>query len=124
MLAVIFPIYSSIFVKKDSPIQTIAELKGKRIPYGYTAQLTLNRVVDAILATGGLTGKDIVPVLVPNVIRGVDDFAEGKADGGFFALGAAKVSEIDKSVGGIRDLPCRTTRPRWRRCRRSWRTPT
>lgn len=105
VLAVIFPIYSSIFVKKDSPIQTIADLKGKRLPYGYTAQLTLNRVVDAVLATGGLTGKDIVPVMVPNVIRGVDDFAEGKADGGFFALGAAKVSEIDKSVGGIRYLP-------------------
>ena len=105
VLAVIFPIYSSMFVRKDSPIKTVADLKGKRIPYGYTAQLTLQRVVDAVLATGGLTGKDIVPVLVPNVIRGVDDFAEGKADGGFFALGAAKVSEIDKSVGGIRYLP-------------------
>jgi len=105
VLAVIFPIYSSLFVKKDSPYQTIADLKGKRIPFGYTAQLTLQRVVEAVLATGGLTGKDIVPVLVPNVIRGVDDFAEGKADAGFFALGAAKVSEVDKSVGGIRYLP-------------------
>lgn len=105
VLATIFPIYSSIFVRKDSPIQSIAELKGKRIPYGYTAQLTLNRVVDAILATGGLSGKDIVPVLVPNVIRGADDFAEGKTDGGFFALGAAKVAEVDKAVGGIRYLP-------------------
>ncbi|HSD43502.1 MAG TPA: TAXI family TRAP transporter solute-binding subunit [Burkholderiales bacterium] len=106
VLAVIFPIYSSLFVRKDSPIQSIAELKGKRVPYGYTAQLTLNRVVDAILATGGLSGnKDIIPVMVPNVIRGADDFAEGKADAGFFALGAAKVSEVDKTVGGIRYLP-------------------
>jgi TRAP transporter TAXI family solute receptor len=105
VLAVIFPIYSSFFVRKDSPIQSVAELKGKRVPYGFTAQLTLNRVVDAILATGGLTGKEIVPVLVPNVIRGADDFAEGKADAGYFALGAGKVSEVDKSVGGIRYLP-------------------
>jgi TRAP transporter TAXI family solute receptor len=105
VLAVIFPIYSSFFVRKDSPIQSVAQLKGKRISYGYTAQLTLNRVVDGILATGGLTGKDIVPVLVPNVIRGADDFAEGKVDAGYFALGAAKVSEVDKSVGGIRYLP-------------------
>jgi TRAP transporter TAXI family solute receptor len=106
VLAVIFPLYSSIFVRKDSPIQSIADLKGKRLAYGYTAQLTLNRVVDAILATGGLAGnKDIIPVLVPNVIRGADDFAEGKVDGGFFALGAAKVSEVDKAVGGIRYLP-------------------
>ena len=105
VIAVIIPLYSSLFVRKDSPIKSIAELKGKRVAYGYTAQLTLNRIVDAILASGGLTGKDIVPVMVPNVIRGADDFAEGKVDGGFFALGAAKVSEVDKSVGGIRYLP-------------------
>ena len=105
VLAVIFPIYSSLFVKKDAPFRTIAELKGKRIPFGYTAQVTLQRINEAILATAGLTAKDIVPVLVPNVIRGVDDFAEGKADAGFFALGAAKVSEVDKTTGGIRYLP-------------------
>ena len=106
VLGVIFPLYSSIFVKKDSPIRTIADLRGKRVPYGFSAQLTLNRIVDAILATGGLAGnKDIIPVLVPNVIRGADDFIEGKIDGGFFAIGAAKVAEVDKSVGGIRYLP-------------------
>ncbi|MGH8682071.1 MAG: TAXI family TRAP transporter solute-binding subunit [Burkholderiales bacterium] len=105
VLAVIFPLYSSFFVRKDSPVKSIADLKGKRIPYGYSAQVTLQRVSDAILATGGLTGRDIVPVLVPNVIRGVDDFAEGKADAGFFALGAAKVLEVHRSTGGIRYLP-------------------
>jgi TRAP transporter TAXI family solute receptor len=105
VLGVIFPLYSSIFVRKNSPIKTLAELKGKRLPYGYSAQVTLERIVDAIIATGGLTRKDIVPVLVPNVVRGADDFIEGKIDGGFFALGAAKVSEVDKSVGGIRYLP-------------------
>jgi TRAP transporter TAXI family solute receptor len=105
VLGVIFPLYSSIFVRKDSPIKSLAELKGKRLPYGYSAQLTLERIVDAIIATGGLERKDIVPVLVPNVIRGADDFMEGKLDGGFFALGAAKVAEVDKTVGGIRYLP-------------------
>ncbi|HLB14319.1 MAG TPA: TAXI family TRAP transporter solute-binding subunit [Burkholderiales bacterium] len=105
VVAVIFPLVSSIFVRKDSPIQTIADLKGKRIPYGFTAQVTLERIVSAILATGGLTSSDIVPVMVPNVIRGADDFAEGKVDGGFFALGAAKVAEVNKTTGGIRYLP-------------------
>ena len=105
VLAVIFPLYSSIFVRKDSPIKSLAELKGKRLPYGYSAQVTLERIVDAIIATGGLKRSDIVPVLVPNVVRGADDFMEGKLDGGFFAIGAAKVSEVDKTVGGIRYLP-------------------
>jgi uncharacterized protein len=105
VLGVIFPIYSSIFVKKDSPIKALADLKGKRLPYGFSAQVTLERIVDAIIATGGLARKDVVPVLVPNVVRGADDFMEGKTDGGFFAIGAAKVSEVDKTVGGIRYLP-------------------
>ncbi|MGB7542950.1 MAG: TAXI family TRAP transporter solute-binding subunit [Burkholderiales bacterium] len=105
VLGVIFPLYSSMFVRKDSPIRTLAELRGKRIPYGYSSQVTLQRIIDAIIATGGLTGRDIVPVLVPNVVRGADDFIDGKIDAGFFAIGAAKVSEVDKTVGGIRYLP-------------------
>jgi TRAP transporter TAXI family solute receptor len=105
VLGVIFPIYSSVFVKKDSPIKSLGELKGKRLPYGFSAQVTLERIVDAIIATGGLARKDVVPVLVPNVVRGADDFMEGKLDGGFFALGAAKVQEVDKTTGGIRYLP-------------------
>lgn len=105
VLGVIFPLLSSIFVRKDSPIRSLAELKGKRIPAGFSAQVTLDRIIDAVLANGGVERKDIVPVLVPNVIRGADDFVEGKIDGGFFALGAAKVLEVHKSVGGIRYLP-------------------
>ena len=105
VLAVIFPLLSSIFVRKDSPIKSLADLKGKRLPAGFSAQVTLDRIIDAVLANGGVSRSDIVPVLVPNVIRGADDFAEGKIDGGFFALGAAKVLEVHKSTGGIRFLP-------------------
>ncbi len=105
IVAVIFPIHVSLFVKKDGPIKTIADLKGKRVTYGYTAQVTLKRVVDAILANGGIDNTYIRTTLVPNVVRGADDFADGKADAGFFAIGAGKVTEVDKSVGGIRFLP-------------------
>ena len=86
-------------------IKTLADLKGKRIPAGFSAQVTLDRIIDAVLANGGVERRDIKPVLVPNVVRGADDFIEGKIDGGFFALGAAKVLETHKSVGGIRYLP-------------------
>ena len=105
VLGVIFPLLSSMFVRKDSPIKSLADLKGKRIPAGFSAQVTLDRIIDAVLANGGVERKDVVPVLVPNVVRGADDFVEGKTDSGFFALGAAKVLEVHKSTGGIRYLP-------------------
>jgi TRAP-type uncharacterized transport system substrate-binding protein len=43
-------------------------------------------------------------VLVPNVIRGADDFISGAADTYQFAFGAPKVREADASVGGTRFL--------------------
>jgi TRAP transporter TAXI family solute receptor len=105
LAAVLYPFTVAILVKKDSPIQSIADLKGKRMTWGYTAQVTLKTVVGAMLANGGLGEADIQPVLVPNVVRGADDFAGGKADAFFFVLGAAKVTETDASVGGLRALP-------------------
>ena len=57
-----------------------------------------------MLATGGLTERDVTPVLVPNVVRGADDFMAGAVDTFFFAFGAPKVREVDATVGGIRAL--------------------
>ncbi len=71
---------------------------------GYSAMQTIDPMIKAILATGGLTEKDITPVLIPNVIRGADDFTSGAADMFFFAFGAPKVREVDATVGGIRAL--------------------
>jgi TRAP transporter TAXI family solute receptor len=90
------------FVRKDSGIKTVAELKGKRVPYGFSAMRALEPTVRAILATAGLTEQDIKPVLVPNVIRSADDFASGAADAFYFAFGAPKVREVDATSGGIR----------------------
>jgi uncharacterized protein len=90
------------FVRKDSGIRTIADLRGKRVPYGFSAMRALEPTVRAMLATAGLSEKDIKPVLVPNVVRSADDFASGAADAFYFAFGAPKVREVDVTVGGIR----------------------
>lgn len=94
----------AFWVRKDAPMKTIADLKGKRVPLGFSAMRTIDNLVRAILATGGLTEKDVVPVMVPNVIRDADDFASGASDVLFFAFGAPKVREVDATVGGIRVL--------------------
>ena len=94
----------TFWVRKNSTMQTVADLKGHKVPLGYSAMLTIDRLARAILATGGLTEKDVSPVLVPNVVRGADSFASGDADMFFFAFGAPKVREVDATVGGIRAL--------------------
>jgi TRAP transporter TAXI family solute receptor len=94
----------AFWVRKDQPMKTIADLKGKRVPLGFSAMRTIDVLARSILATGGLTEKDVVPVLVPNVIRDADDFAAGNSDVLFFAFGAGKVREVDATVGGIRAL--------------------
>jgi TRAP transporter TAXI family solute receptor len=104
LITAINALRTPFFVRKDSGIRTIADLKGKRVSMGYSAMRSLDVVARAILATGGLTENDVKPVLVPNVVRSADDFVAGNADMFFFAFGAAKIREVDVSVGGIRVL--------------------
>lgn len=92
------------FVRKDSGLRTIADLKGKRVAMGYSAMRNIDLATRAMLASAGLTEKDVVPVLVPNVVRSADDFMAGNADMFYFAFGGPKVREADVQVGGIRVL--------------------
>jgi TRAP transporter TAXI family solute receptor len=98
------PLRSAIFVKKDSPIKNLADLKGQRVTWGYTQQNTISAQIQSYFEAAGLSEKDITPVLVPAVVRGADDFAAGKADAFLFAVGSAKVTEVDAAVGGVRAL--------------------
>jgi hypothetical protein len=95
---------TAFFVRKDSPMKTIADLKGKRLTMGYSAMRQLDPLLRAMLASAGLTENDVKPVLVPNIVRGADDFIAGAADAFFFAFGAPKVREVDATVGGLRAL--------------------
>jgi TRAP transporter TAXI family solute receptor len=101
---ILYPLRVAFFVRKDSPIKTVADLKGKRVVDGFSSQKTIPPLLDAEYATAGMSRKDITPVNVPNVVGGANAFIQGKADAFFFALGAAKVREADAAVGGIRAL--------------------
>jgi len=107
-LAVIFPIKVGLFVRNDSPIKSVKDMKGKTISYGYASQEIIRVTVDAMLATEGLTINDLKPVMVPNLVRGVDEFISGRVEISTFAVGSAKVSEADASVG-LRYIPLSNT---------------
>jgi hypothetical protein len=92
------------FVRKDSNINSVADLKGKRVPSGWVQQTGNLPHTNAVLAAGGLTYKDVVQVPAVNVVRAADDFKSGKIDVFFFAVGAPKVAEVAAGVGGVRYL--------------------
>lgn len=104
LLGLHYPLRVAIFVRADSDMKTIADLKGKRMTAGYTAQKTINPQLAAIYATAGMTDADIVPVLVPSVVGGANTFMSGASDAFMFALGAGKVREADAAVDGLRAL--------------------
>ena len=105
VIAVLTPLFSEFFVRKDSPIKTIADLKGKRVPSDFVSQRVIDELTKGMLANANLSYADVQKVPVPNVAGGADELAQGKADVFLFALGSGKVSETDAQVGGLRVLP-------------------
>lgn len=106
-LRVIFnlrPLTVGFFVKKDSAIKTIGDLKGMRFPTKWSAFPNAIHLANGLFATAGLSLNDVKGVPVTNIIRAADDFKAGKLDGGFFAVGAPKMAEVNSAVGGIRWL--------------------
>ncbi|MGH8700225.1 MAG: TAXI family TRAP transporter solute-binding subunit [Burkholderiales bacterium] len=93
------------WVRKDSPIQSIADLKGRKVPAEWVQQTSMIHHMNALLGAGGISLDDVVKVPTVNVIRASEDFKSGKIDLFFFAVGAPKVQEIAASVGGLRVLP-------------------
>ena len=98
------PLRSSLIVRKDSPIKTITDVKGKRVTGEYPAQLAVWYNVFGSLSNAGLTWNDVKVVPVPAVNEGVDALVQGRADVTTHAIGSAKVKEADSAVG-IRYVP-------------------
>lgn len=105
----LIPYRVALHVRADSPVQRIADLKGKRLSSGFNAQKTIHRIIEAHLANAGLSYKDVTQVPTPNVVRQADDFMSGKTDAFFFALGSAAIKQANASVGGVRVLEVDTS---------------
>lgn len=104
IVAAVYPLHLGFYVRNDSPIKTIADLKGKRLATEFPKQRVVLLTGAAKLATAGLTYKDMVAVPVPNGVRQVDDFMAGKIDAVTYSLTSGKTAQAHAAVGGIRVL--------------------
>lgn len=120
IVGMVMPLEEAIFVRKDSDIRTVADLKGKAMVDGYTAQQTILPQLDAMYATAGMTRAEMKAVNVASVVAGADAFIRGDAVGFIFAHGAGKVREADAAVGGLRALPMQNTPENLALIRKHW----
>jgi len=95
----LIPYRVAMHVRADSRINSITDLKGKRVSSEFNAQKTIARIIEAHLANMGLGYADVVKIPAPNVTRQAEDFMSGKVDVLFFALGSAAIKQANASVG-------------------------
>jgi TRAP transporter TAXI family solute receptor len=93
------PLMVAPVVRKDSPIKTIADARGKRVTGEYPANLAIWYNVFGELTSAGLTWNDVRVVPVPALNDGIDALVQGRADMSSYALNAAKIREADAAVG-------------------------
>jgi len=105
LMAIAFPLTLGVLVPDDSPIKTIADLKGKIMPWGYNAQTTGRVLQEAVLASGGLTMKDVKTVPTQSLFSGVDLLGEGKVEAATISVGTGQGQQANvklSSHGGVR----------------------
>ncbi|MBI2525104.1 MAG: TAXI family TRAP transporter solute-binding subunit [Candidatus Rokubacteria bacterium] len=93
------PLLVGLVVRKDSPIKSVHDVKGKRMTGEYPAHLAVWYNMFGHLASAGLTWSDVKVVPVPAINEGMDALVQGRADVTEYALNAAKVKEADAAVG-------------------------
>lgn len=105
LLSVLYPFTVGLMVRADSDIMTVADVKGRTLPGGFTQMPYINPIIRALLGSAGLTYDDVEVVPVPTIGRALDDFDAGRIDVGYFGIGGGRVAQSDAAVGGIRFLP-------------------
>ena len=105
--------YYGFYAKDSSGLKSVADLKGKPTVMSYRAIASFDRVNSAVIATAGLTHKDVKPVVVsgiPDTVRGIVD---GRVDAGATIIGIPALREANAAVsGGLRVLSLGRTRRR------------
>jgi uncharacterized protein len=93
------PLMVGLLVRKDSPIKSVHDVKGRRFTGEYRAHLAVWYNMFGHLSSAGLGWNDVKVVPVNTVNDGVDALVQGRADVTQHALNSAKVKEADAAVG-------------------------
>jgi TRAP transporter TAXI family solute receptor len=89
---------------KDAKVQTVSDLKGKRVAY-VAGNPSINVKCDALIAFGGLTRADVDAIMFPTYNAAMKSLAEGKADATCTTTTPSQLYELAESPRGIHWVP-------------------
>ena len=98
MVATLMPFRSAYIVRKDSDIESVEDLKGRRAPV-FADKALGDYVTKGYFANANMSLDQVDGVAVPNFPRMWASFAEGSADVAIVVVGAANSREYDASFG-------------------------
>ncbi len=88
LVGVLYHINGTFAVATNSPIKSIKDLKGKRVPSDYTSGAVFRYITNSLLATEGLTIDSVKKFPVANFVQAVNSMASGKVDAAYIPLGS------------------------------------
>lgn len=110
LVATLMPFVQGVIVRRESGINSIADLRNKRIPVGYLSSPLFTVFWKAFLATEALSYDDVSGVPVASLPKSWDMFKEGQVDAVIAAAGSAAVREMAAVIsGGIRYISINET---------------
>lgn len=104
LVARLFPFRLALAVRKDDPAQSLADLKTRTLPSGFTTTTTGEQLIAAMLSTAGLTYQDVKSVKVADFQSMRDAFLDRRTDVTIFIIGSGVDQELARKVGGVRLL--------------------
>lgn len=93
------PLRVALLVPGDSSIETLADLKGKRMPVDYGTFYSATLTIKALLANAGYTFDDVKGFSVTTYVEGVRSLMEGRSDASFGSIGSGIVEELNAGRG-------------------------
>ena len=104
-LLAVYPLGYMYWVRADSGLRRIEDLRGKRVVLNYRGLVVLDRLNRAILASGGLTESDVVAITTAGLDDGARVVQEGRADAVAMGYRLPLVTQMHAAIpGGLRFL--------------------
>jgi uncharacterized protein len=105
LVATLMRFRTGLLVKNDSKIRSVADLKGSRIASGFKGAPLFDNFFKAMLATSGLSYKDVKKVPAVGLSQHWNLFKQGKVDAAIAGVGGGPNKDMNAKIpSGVRYL--------------------